>query len=525
MPPPPVEAAPPKRQSEDWCGVSISVQSTGVLAPLAEDVRLRIGQRLEAFELAADPTSPLRLHVLRTPDRPELGLHLGWGNDPPLVALKALPLKPDKYQDEMPPFWRPSKTAQGIQDAKAEVISAAVSKAVTSAVVRFGGPPPQTLELVHSAGRFALRTPPGPETLVPCLLRNQVVSVAATWGSQTYSHSFRVPSEGDVLPVAWPAGARPAAAGGDGGAGAGGQSGAASAGFAGTGGSGGNGGSCGGDIPVNGAAGAAGLLVAVFAMLVMRQIAAARKKEEARRAEAPAPVEAPTPAALASPSAAVSLHARDSGAGAVTPQGIDHAALPLVAFFSAVPAGTAKLDVDEEFRRVQKKLLVPGRAPSAHLRYHPSAQPSDLLDALRGKGVAILHFSGHGIDQEGLVFKSAQGTSSTVTPGALAGAIRASNMGPVSLIVLNACYSATFADEVIGATHCVIGMSSKIADQVAQSFSERLYDALFAGGTVREAFDLAVQQIVFSDREHSKLPVLLVAEGVDAANVVPLPLR
>ena len=61
--------------------------------------------------------------------------------------------------------------------------------------------------------------------------------------------------------------------------------------------------------------------------------------------------------------------------------------------------------------------------------------------------------------------------------------------------VLNACFTAKLADGLSAHRLYVIGCDSSIDDEAAVMFSRVFYQALSAGHTYRESFDLAVTDL------------------------------
>src|SRR5262249_47064900 len=70
-------------------------------------------------------------------------------------------------------------------------------------------------------------------------------------------------------------------------------------------------------------------------------------------------------------------------------------------------------------------------------------------------------------------------------------ALLAEFSGMIQVAVLNACYSDEVGQEIENMAGCVVGMPGPVGDETARRFSEAFYAALFAGRSVRSAFNQA----------------------------------
>jgi hypothetical protein len=130
----------------------------------------------------------------------------------------------------------------------------------------------------------------------------------------------------------------------------------------------------------------------------------------------------------------------------------------------------------------------------------------------------ILHFSGHGSEQGALIFQNSDGQSEEVPPEALTKlfGILGRNM---RCVVLNACYAERQAEAISRYVDCVIGMSDEILDDTARSFAASFYQALGYGKNIKDAFDLACNQLGLEKRRDELVPRLKYREGIDPSRV------
>jgi hypothetical protein len=204
-----------------------------------------------------------------------------------------------------------------------------------------------------------------------------------------------------------------------------------------------------------------------------------------------------------------------------------------ILFLAANPADTAALALDEECRAIERELQRSTFHDELELRSRWAVDLHQLMRHLNELEPEILHFSGHGtrggvrsagpagsrdIDPPltahvgGIVLQTRSG-SEHVSGHALARMIETASPS-TSLVVLNACYSASIADSLASAVGCVVGMDGAIEDRAARSFAVTFYLAL---GHRRSIGNAAAQAIAVLEATHSTtLPVCRVRDGLDA---------
>ena len=87
----------------------------------------------------------------------------------------------------------------------------------------------------------------------------------------------------------------------------------------------------------------------------------------------------------------------------------------------------------------------------------------------------------------------------------------------VRIVVLNACYSASQAEDIAKVIDWVVGMKSAVGDDGARVFSVAFYQALAFGRPVQLAFDIAKAKLAALGLSDQDLPRLYKREGVDAS--------
>ena len=157
-----------------------------------------------------------------------------------------------------------------------------------------------------------------------------------------------------------------------------------------------------------------------------------------------------------------------------------------ILFLSANADPASPLGVDQEYRRVARRLEATRHRDRVELISWPDLRASDLPTRLRREQPTIVHFSGHGMADGGLVIRDRRGDTTTLHPAALAGFLGRRN-DTVRLVILNACYSQSLADRLREHIDCVIGVGAEVTDQAAITFAETFYEALFDNEPIQSA--------------------------------------
>lgn len=175
------------------------------------------------------------------------------------------------------------------------------------------------------------------------------------------------------------------------------------------------------------------------------------------------------------------------------------------------PQGTTPLRLDEEVREIDAGLQRALHREQFELVQRWAVRPQDVRRAMLDEKPQIVHFSGHGAREEGLVFEDEVGQPKLVAGEALAGLFKlfASRVG---CVVLNSCYSQVQAEAVAQHIPYVVGMKRAIGDTAAIAFAVGFYDALGAGETIEFAYELGCNAIQMEGIAEHLTPVLLKRE-------------
>ena len=186
-----------------------------------------------------------------------------------------------------------------------------------------------------------------------------------------------------------------------------------------------------------------------------------------------------------------------------------------ILFFAANPKDTGRLRLDQELRDIAEGLQRAQKRDRFRLEQQWAVRPRDLQRAMLDMTPQIVHFSGHGSGEAGLVFEDEVGQAKLVDGEALAG-LFGLFADRVRCVVLNGCYSEVQAKAIAQHIPHVIGMSQAIGGKAAIAFAVGFYDALGAGRDVEFAYKLGCAAIRLEGIAEQLTPVLLQQSGAAA---------
>lgn len=179
-----------------------------------------------------------------------------------------------------------------------------------------------------------------------------------------------------------------------------------------------------------------------------------------------------------------------------------------VLILSANPKGTMPLRLDEERREIEAGLMERSRLREQfRLVTKVAVRPRDFQRAMLDHSPQVVHFSGHGGSEKGLVIEDEMGQTKLLDADAL-GALFKLYADGLRCVLLNACYSAVQAKAIAQYVPYVIGMSDQIGDRAAIEFAVAFYDALGAGRDVAFAYQNACVAIRMAGIPEADIPVL-----------------
>ncbi|MGK7935035.1 MAG: SUMF1/EgtB/PvdO family nonheme iron enzyme [Xenococcaceae cyanobacterium] len=184
-----------------------------------------------------------------------------------------------------------------------------------------------------------------------------------------------------------------------------------------------------------------------------------------------------------------------------------------ILILSANPQGIAQLRLNPEIREITEALDRSVNRDQFVLNVRVAVRVEDLQKSIRRTRARIVHFCGHGIGSQGLVFETSSTVTQNVSTSALGDLFRQFSH-QVECVVLNACYSEDQALEINQHIDYVIGTRQKIRDDAAIFFSTGFYEALFDGETIEQAYEFGCNRIQLeiygsNSRERQLVPIYL----------------
>jgi len=179
----------------------------------------------------------------------------------------------------------------------------------------------------------------------------------------------------------------------------------------------------------------------------------------------------------------------------------------IILLLAANPKGTPLLCLDEEVQEIDAGLQRARNREQFVLEKRWAVQPRDIRRTMLELNPSIVHFSGHGTGDEGLVFEDETGATKLVNGEALAGLFELF-AEQVECVILNACYSEVQATVIAQHVNYVIGMNKGIGDRAAIEFAVGFYDALGAGRPVEFAHKYGCAAIRLAGLPEHLTPIL-----------------
>jgi CHAT domain-containing protein len=192
-----------------------------------------------------------------------------------------------------------------------------------------------------------------------------------------------------------------------------------------------------------------------------------------------------------------------------------------VLFFAANPITMSALRLAQEVRQIEEKIRASKYRDSIQFISKWAVRPDDLQQALLEVEPHIVHFSGHGSEQEGIYLESAEGISAPVDQGSVVDLLSILKDN-IRLVVLNACQTRQLAEAITAHIDCAIGMRTDIADDAAIEFSASFYRAIGFGRSIKVAFDLGRNALRLQEIPEDKNPELYKRSGVDPGEITLL---
>jgi hypothetical protein len=247
------------------------------------------------------------------------------------------------------------------------------------------------------------------------------------------------------------------------------------------------------------------------------ELYAARQKRREARMEAP-PV-APAPPAPATQPAPVAPPAPTTQPASIAPPAVKPACDKMTVLFMAADAVKAvPLDLDDEARAIQENIRKSAYRDSIDFVTRWAVRPLDILQAINETEPEIIHFSGHGLENDQIVLLGDDGKPKKVSLSAIVQVIM-SAADTIRMAYFNMCFTDDEAKAVAKYVDAAIGMRTEIGDEAARVFAAQFYSALGFGKSLKTSFEQAKAALMLEGIAEENTPALYVKEGLDPAEV------
>lgn len=181
--------------------------------------------------------------------------------------------------------------------------------------------------------------------------------------------------------------------------------------------------------------------------------------------------------------------------------------MKILFLFVNPPSLDTPLRLDEEARAIDQVLRRSETGRSFDIAQGHAVRVNDLQELLLRHSPQIVHFSGHGLSKDGLVFQDEYGNPQVVPPQALT-KLFSILKGDIRCVLLNACFSVDQAEGIAEYIDYVIGMNTRIDDKASINFASAFYQALGYAQDIETAFELGKNQLAIHGLEDVRVPEL-----------------
>ncbi|MBJ7296297.1 MAG: AAA-like domain-containing protein [Dolichospermum sp.] len=180
-----------------------------------------------------------------------------------------------------------------------------------------------------------------------------------------------------------------------------------------------------------------------------------------------------------------------------------------ILILTANPTNTKPLRLSEEVREIKSAWERSQNREQFEILVEEAVRPQEFRRTLLDHKPDIVHFSGHGGGEQGLALMADNGEAFLVKVAPLAKLFKAlQEIFFIDCVFINACYSDVQAEDIYPYVNYVVGMNQKIGDEAAKQFAIGFYDTLFAGQSIKSAFDLGCNAIEMENIPEHLTPVL-----------------
>lgn len=191
-----------------------------------------------------------------------------------------------------------------------------------------------------------------------------------------------------------------------------------------------------------------------------------------------------------------------------------------ILILAANPQNTDRLRLDEEVREIQAALEASRNRDAFEVVTRWAVRVDDLQKVLLDHNPQIVHFSGHGDGDRGLILEDELGQARMVSTNALA-KLFSLFQDTIQCVCLNACYSEVQAEAIHAAIPFVVGMNQPIGDKAAIKFAQGFYRAIGANRSIEEAYEFGCNAIDLQHHPDVSVPVIKRKAEVVSSTIKP----
>ncbi|WP_019487162.1 CHAT domain-containing protein [Kamptonema formosum] len=178
-----------------------------------------------------------------------------------------------------------------------------------------------------------------------------------------------------------------------------------------------------------------------------------------------------------------------------------------ILILSANPIGTDRLRLDQEVREIREALQKARNRDNFELLIETAVRTKDIQQIMLYNRPQIVHFSGHGAGNQGLIFEDIAGRAKPITTEALA-TLFGLCANYVECVVLNACYSVVQAKGIANHIGYVVAMRQEVGDEAAIEYSRGFYSAIASGEPYDMAHEYGRSAIQIEDLGEEMTPII-----------------
>ena len=190
-----------------------------------------------------------------------------------------------------------------------------------------------------------------------------------------------------------------------------------------------------------------------------------------------------------------------------------------VLFLAANALKNAPLQLDAEARAIQDNIRRSEHREAIDFVTRWATEPLDILQAINEVNPQVVHFSGHGSQDNQLVLQGDDGQPKFVSLAAIV-QVMLSASDTIRLVFFNVCFSDDEAEAVVHYVEAAIGMKTSIGDEAAKVFAAQFYAALGFCKSLKTAFEQARAALMLQGIAEENTPQLYVKTGLDPAQLV-----